>query len=135
MDAVTGFDPFDQMIAAGVVGGVDQIQTGLINGNGIQACKDADIFHTGVLCNGAAVAVYGHVLHYVDIGGLAVEIVHHGAGGIGHGFQKAVVVCGPDLGGVAGAVDIGLAIAGGHTDRQLLQGAAIAAHGVAFEVR
>lgn len=40
----------------------------------------------------------------------------------------------PDLGGIPGTVDVGLAVAGGAADGQLLQGAAEAAHGVALEV-
>ena len=58
----------------------------------------------------------------------------HRLGRVRHGFQEPVVVGGPDLLHLARAVDIRLAVAGGHADGQLFQCAAVAAHGVPLEM-
>ena len=44
------------------------------------------------------------------------------------------MLSGPELFGAPSAVNIGFAVGGGHADGQLLQGSAVAAHGVALEV-
>ena len=63
-----------------------------------------------------------------------MKVLHHGGGGVSHRLQEGVVVGGPDLLRLAGAVDIGLSVGGGAADGELLQRAAEAAHRMALEV-
>ena len=122
------------MIPAGILGGVNQIQTGLINGHRIQGYQNADISNGRILRHGAAVAVHAHVLHDVDVHSIALEEIHHGRCRVCHGAKEAVVIRSPDLLHITGAVDIGLAVGGCHTDGKLLQRAAETAHGMALEM-
>ena len=122
------------MVAARIVGGVDQIEAGLIDRDGVERGKDADVRHARVLGHGAAVAVHGHILHNVDENGLVLEIFRHGRGGVRHRVEEAVVVGSPDLFGLAGTVDIGLAVGRRAADGELLERAAEAAHRMPLEV-
>ena len=59
VDAVAAFDPFDQVRFVGVVAGVDQIYTSLIDGDGIQRHQNTDITNAGIFGDGTAVARCG----------------------------------------------------------------------------
>ena len=135
MHTAAALDALDKMVAARVVGGVDKVKAGLVDGNGVKRGEDADILHARVLRHGAAVAVDRHILHHVDVGELAVEILHDGGCRVRHGFKKRDLVGGPHLLGLARTVDVGLARARAAADGELLQRAAEAAHRVALEVR
>ena len=88
----------------------------------------------GVFRNFTAVAVNAHVLHDVDENHVAVEVIHNAAGCVRHGFQKRIMIRRPEVFRHARAVDIRLAVGRCHADGQLLQCAAVAAHGMSLEV-
>ena len=135
MDAVAAFDAFQHVGKAGIVLlGVDQVKTGLVNGDGIEAGQHADIRHAGVFRHRAAVAVHGQVFHHTDVHRLTRKALRHGGSCICHGFQEAVVIALKTEAGVARAVNMLLAVAGSNADGQLLDRAAEAAHGVPLEV-
>lgn len=105
-----------------VVGGdfllVDDIDAGLVECNGVGGGKDAVVleFYRGGMIH--AVAVDGHVVHHADVDDALVllEIVDHSLGSCGHGLEESVLVPHvaphkPEVGGVAGRVDVGLAMA------------------------
>lgn len=96
-DTVAALDALHEVVAARIVGGVDQIETGLIDRDGVERGEDADVRHARVLGHGTAVAVYGHIHHDVDENGLVPEIFRHRQGGIRHRVEEAVVVGGPEL--------------------------------------
>ncbi len=73
VDAVEALDALNEVVAARIVGRVDEVEARLVDGDGVKGGENADIFHTRVLRHGAAVAVDGHVLHHVDVDDLAVE--------------------------------------------------------------
>ena len=134
----------------GVVGGghllvVDDVDAGLVEGDGVGAGEDAVVFkfHGGGMVD--AVAVDTHVVHHTDIDDALslLEVVRHGLGSCRHAFKEAVLVADelgrPKFGHVeffhlARRVDISLAVAAGATDAEVLQGTAVAAHWVTFEV-
>ena len=139
MGAVAGVDALQQMIPAGVIGRLHQVDARLIQSYGIQAGQNADVLHAGIFGNGTAVAVHAHVAHNADVGHVAAEVLDHAAGGVCHAFQESILgsYVIPQhilIRGLSGGVDVGLAGGGGTADGQLLQRAAEAAHGMALEV-
>ena len=134
VDAVAAFHPLQKMRLAGVVTAVHQIDARLIDGNGICGNQNAHVRHAGVFRNFTAVAVNAHVLHNVDENHVAVEVIHNAAGCVRHGFQKRIMIRRPEVFRHARAVDIRLAVGRCHADGQLLQCAAVAAHGMSLEV-
>ena len=88
-DTVEALNALYEVVAARIVGGVDQIEAGLIDRDGVERGKDADVRHARVLGHGAAVAVHGHILHNVDENGLVLEIFRHGRGGVRHRVEEA----------------------------------------------
>ena len=134
MHTVAALDALQQVISAGVGGGVHQVQASLIDGDRVQGYQNTDVLHTGILCHVAAVAVYADVFHYVDIHCLALKPVCNRPGGVCHGFQEGILLPIPEMVGVAHTVDIGFSVGGCKTDGQLLQRAAVATHGMSFEV-
>ena len=139
MGAVAAVDALHKVVTARVGAVLDQVQTGAVQRDGVQAGQDADVAHAGVLGHGAAVTVDGQVLHHGHVGNLAGKVVGHGAGGVGHGLQEGILRADvlPQHGlilDLAAGVDVGLAGAGSTADGQLLQCAAVTAHGVALKV-
>ena len=129
------FDAGDELVAAGVGTLIDEVDAGLVKGNGIGGGEKTDVGHTGSGGVGVAVAVNGDIDHGGDVGGAALEIAVDAGSGIAHGGDEG------ELGGshivavgVAGAVDVFLAVGGSAADGKLFEGAAEAAHSVAFEV-
>ena len=134
MDAVPAFHALQKMRLAGVVAAVHQIDARLIDGNGVRGDQNAHVRHAGVFRNFTAVAVNAHVLHDVDENHVAVEVIHNAAGCVRHGFQKRIMIRRPEVFRHARAVNIRLAVGRCHADGQLLQCAAVAAHGMSLEV-
>ena len=91
MHAVTALDPLDHMCTAGIVGGIDQIDTRLIDGDRIERGQNADILHARILGNLAAVAVHGEVAHYVQERHFAVKIAHDRACRVRHRLAEGIL--------------------------------------------
>lgn len=130
------FNAGDKLVAAGVVALVDEVNAGPVKGDGVGGGQETDVGHTGSGGVGVAVAVNGDVDHGGDVGGAVLEIAVNAGGGVAHSGDKG------ELGGshiiavgLAGAVDVFLAVGGSAADGKLFEGAAEAAHSVAFEVR
>lgn len=129
------FNAGDKLVAAGVVALVDEVNAGLVKGNGVGGGQETDVGHTGGGGVGVAVAVNGDIDHGGDVGGAVLEIAVNAGGGVAHsgdegelGSSHIVAV------GLAGAMDVFLAVGGSAADGKLFEGAAEAAHSVAFEV-
>ena len=133
--AVSGFHALYEVRLAGVIAGVDKVNAGLIYRDGIGRNEHAHVLYAGVLRHSAAVAVDGHVLHNVHIQGVAAEVLHNGGRSVRHRLEERVMVSRPEVVRIADAVDILLAVGGGDAYRQLLECSAVAARGVALEVR
>ena len=134
----------------GVVGGghllvVDDVDTGLVEGDGVGAGEDAVVLklHGGGMVD--AVAVDAHVVHHADVDDALslLEVVRHCLGCCRHALKEAVLVADvfrcPKLGHVeflhlSRGVDICLAVAAGTADTEVLQCAAVSAHRVSLEV-
>ena len=129
------FNAGDKLVAAGVVALVDEVNAGLVKGDGVGGGQETDVGHTGSGGVGVAVAVNGDVDHGGDVGGAVLEIAVDAGSGVAHsgdegklGGSHIVAV------GLAGAVDVFLAVGGSAADGKLFEGAAEAAHSVALEV-
>lgn len=129
------FNAGDKLVAAGVGALVDEINAGLVKGDGVGGGQEADVSHAGSGGVGVAVAVNGDVDHGGDVGGAVLEIAVDAGSGVAHsgdegklGGSHIVAV------GLTGAVDVFLAVGGSATDGELFEGTAEAAHSVAFEV-
>ena len=93
MDTVSGFHTLKEVrLTRVVLCGIDQIQAGLIDSNGIQRGENADILHAGVFRNRAAVTVYGKILHDVYKSNPAFKMPHHGRSGVCHSFAEAILL-------------------------------------------
>lgn len=136
---VAGIDAFEEVLAAGVVGVLDEVEAGAVEGNRIERGEDADVAHTGILGYGAAVAVHGEIAHDIDVRRSAREEIGDGACRIRHGCEEGILFTrvAPQsvlrFPGAAG-VDPRLAVRRRAADRQLFQRAAVAAHRMALEV-
>ena len=87
MHAVAALDALQHVGQAGIVLlGVDEVQTGLVNGDGVQAGQHADIRHAGIFRHSAAVAVHGQVLHHADVHSLARKALGNRGSGVCHGL-------------------------------------------------
>ena len=114
------FDAGDELVATWVVALVDEVDTGLVESDGVGGGEEADVGHTGSGGVGGAVAVNGDIDHGGDVGGAALEIAVDAGGGIAHGGDEG------ELGGshivavgLTGAVDVFLAVGGGAADGEL----------------
>ena len=67
VNTVSAFDSFEKMVASRIIGRINKIKTCFVDGNGIKAAKNSDIFHAGVFRNGAAIAIDGHIFHNIYI--------------------------------------------------------------------
>lgn len=93
VNTVSAFDSFKKMVAAGVIGcGINKVDAGFVNGDGVKAAKNSDVFHAGIFGDCAAVAVNGHVFHNVDVSCFSAEIFYNGGSGISHGFKEGIMV-------------------------------------------
>ena len=92
MDAVTGFNPFDQIFFPWIFALIDQINAGLIQCDRIQRGQDTDVSDLRIFRFRAAVAVNRHVAHYVDEDNVFFLIVENGFRGVGHGFQELIMI-------------------------------------------
>ena len=129
------FNAGDKLVAAGIVALVDEVNAGLVKGDGVGGGQETDVSHTGSGGVGVAVAVNGEVDHGGDIGGAVLEIAVNAGGGVAHGGDEGKLGGSHIVAvGLAGAVDVFLAVGGSAADGKLLEGAAEAAHSVAFEV-
>ncbi len=48
-----------------------------IDCNWIKRYQNSDILHTRIFCYATAIAVYGHILHYIDIDNIAFEVFNN----------------------------------------------------------
>ncbi len=134
VDAVLGLDALEQVVSAGIVGRVDEVETCLVNRDRIQGSQDPDVSHAGIFRHGTAVTVHRHILHDVDVDDISLEIVHDTRCGVRHGFEERIMVCVSEVGRVARAVDIGFSHGGGDAYGELLDRPAVAAHGMPLKV-
>ena len=92
VNTMARFDALDEMRLSGVVRcGVDEIDARLIYRHGICRRKNADILHTRILRDLAAVAVDGEVFHHVDKRRIAAEKVHDRLRRVRHRLEKFVL--------------------------------------------
>ena len=109
MNTVTAFYTLDKMSLAGVGAGINKVDAGLIDGNGVCGNEDTDVSNTRVFGNCAAVTVHTHIFHYVDVKEVALKVFYNRARRIRHRLKEGIVVGGPYLFGIACAVNICLA--------------------------
>lgn len=130
------FNAGDKLVAAGIVALVDEVNAGLVKGDGVGGGQETDVGHTGSGGVGVAVAVNGDVDHGGDVGGAVLEIAVDAGSGVAHGGDEGKLGGSHIVAvGLTGAVDVFLAVGGSAADGELFEGAAEAAHSVAFEVR
>ena len=135
MDAVAGFHALHQGGAVRCL--IDHVHTGLIHRDRIKARSDPDVMHIGLCRIAVAVAVHRQPVHDIDVDDVVCpDMVAHCADHLRQGLQPGVLVVIPDAaaGLCARRVDQDLAGRGGHTDRDVLDGAAKARHGMALEM-
>lgn len=129
------FNAGDQLVAAGIVALVDEVNAGLVKGDGVSRGEETDVGHTGSGGVGVAVAVNGDVDQGGDVGGAVLEIAVDAGSGVAHGGDEGKLSSSHIVAvGLTGAVDVFLAVGGSAADGKLFEGAAEAAHSVAFEV-
>ena len=129
------FNAGDKLVAAGVGALVDEVNAGLVKSNGIGGGQETDVSHAGSGGVGVAVAVNGDVDHGGDVGGAVLKIAMDAGGGVAHSGDEGQLGSGHIVAvGLAGAVDVFLAVGGSAANGKLFEGAAEAAHSVAFEV-
>ena len=122
------------MVFAGIFAGVHQVDTCLVDSNGILRDQNTNVGNAGILRHGAAVAIDRHVFHHVHIDGVALKVFHNRHGRIRHSTLKFVGIGTPDLLRLAGTMDIGFTKRRSVADGQLLQRTAVATHGMALEM-
>lgn len=124
---------------------VDDVDASLVEGHGVGGGQDAVVLQLDGGGMVHAVTVDAHVVHHADVNDalLAVEVVDHSLCGGGHALEEAILVADklgrPELGDVellhlAARVDVSLAVGAGAADAEVLQGSAVAAHGMTLEV-
>ena len=75
VNAITGLDPLDQRST--VPGGIDQINTGLIQSNGVIGCQNTDVMHIWLGRITITVAIHTQSVHDIDINYLSIQSVYH----------------------------------------------------------
>ena len=129
------FNAGDKLVAAGIVALVDDVNASLVKGDGVGGGEETDVGHTGSGGVGVAVAVNGDVDHGGDVGGAVLEIAVNAGSGVAHSSDEGKLSSSHIVAvGLTGAVDVFLAVGGSAADGELFEGAAEAAHSVAFEV-
>lgn len=114
------FDASDELVATWVGALVDEVNAGLVKGDGVGGGEEADVGHTGSGGVGVAVAINGDIDHGGDVGGAALEIAVDAGGGIAHSGDEGELGGGHIVAvGLAGAVDVFLAVGGGAADGKL----------------
>ena len=131
--AADAFDPLDHGLRT--LRDVYQIHAGLIQSHGVCGGQNADVVHIRCGRTGGAVAVDGQIVHHIDEQNIAVQGIHHGLAGLGHGVHEHGGRTAPGAGmALAAGVNQAFALGGGDADGDILQGAAEAAQHVALEV-
>ena len=129
------FNAGDKLVAAGVGALIGEVNAGLVKGDGVGGGQETNVGHTGSGGVGVAVAVNGDVDHGGDVGGAVLEIAVDAGSGVAHSGDEGKLSSSHIVAvGLTGAVDVFLAVGGSAADGELFEGAAEAAHSVAFEV-
>ena len=72
---LTGLNPLDQRST--VLGGIDQINTGLIQSNGVTGCQNTDVMHIRLGRITITVTIHTQSVHDIDINDLSIQSVYH----------------------------------------------------------
>lgn len=126
MGAVTGIDALNQGMAVVAISGMvaeHKVETGLVEGNRVKGCQDADIVHLRGGGVAVAVAVDRQVVHHINIydAVFTLEVIVYSLCRAGHRFEKSILTVRLleevlDIGICTGGVNQRFAFGSGDTD-------------------